>query len=147
MKRIFKIAVIDGQGGGIGKALVEKLRREFSSSVYILALGTNSRATEQMLRAGADEGATGSNAIAYNAKKVDLIAGVFAIVMPNSLLGEVTPRMAEAVSESDAHKVLIPLNRCGLDFAGVHNVSLPAKIDHAVALIHQRMHEVEEEIE
>jgi len=103
-----RIAVVDGQGGGIGKAIVEKLRKELPGDVEIIALGTNSAATVLMLKAGANEGATGENAIVYNADKVDVIMGVIGIIAANSMMGELTPLMARAIAESPAKKVLIP---------------------------------------
>ncbi|HQJ37520.1 MAG TPA: DUF3842 family protein, partial [Bacillota bacterium] len=99
-----RIAVIDGQGGGIGKAIVERFRQKLEDSVEIVALGTNSLATSLMLKAGADEGATGENAIIYNACKVDIILGPIGIISANSLLGELTPLMAKAIAESPAKK-------------------------------------------
>jgi hypothetical protein len=130
-----RIAVIDGQGGGIGKAIVDKFRKEFQDKIEILALGTNSMATSLMLKAGANEGATGENAIMYNASKVDLILGPIGIICANSLLGELTPQMAKAIAESPAKKVLIPLNRCNVIVAGVENKPLPHYIEDAVEIV------------
>ena len=107
-----RIAVIDGQGGGIGKSIVEALRNRFTDSVEIVVLGTNVAATAVMLKAGADEGASGENAVVYNAGKVDIIMGPIGIISANSMLGELTPKMANAIAESPSKKVLIPLNRC-----------------------------------
>ncbi|MFU0823599.1 DUF3842 family protein [Clostridium sp.] len=130
-----RIAVVDGQGGGIGKAIVEKFRKEFEDTIEIIALGTNSLATSLMLKAGANEGATGENAICYNVSKVDLILGPIGIVCANSLLGELTPKMAKAISESPAKKVLIPLNRCNVIVAGVESKPLPHYIDDAIQIV------------
>lgn len=130
-----RIAVIDGQGGGIGKVIVEKLRKELSESSQIIALGTNSAATVSMLRAGANEGATGENAIIHNASRVDIIIGVIGIIAANAMMGELTPEIARAISESPAKKVLIPLNRCNIEVAGVVNEPLPQLIDKAVEMI------------
>lgn len=131
-----RIAVIDGQGGGIGKSIVERLRRELGDQVDILALGTNALATSFMMKAGADEGATGENAIIVNAGKVDVIMGVIGILVANSMLGELSPPMARAIAESPAKKVLIPLNRCNLEIVGVNkSETLPQLIDEAVRLI------------
>jgi len=130
-----RIAVIDGQGGGIGRAIVEKLRREVAGA-EILALGTNSIATSLMLKSGADEGATGENAVLVNAPKVDVIVGVIGIISANAMLGELTPPMARAVSESPALKILLPLNRCGIEIAGTpKNAPLPMLIDELVAAV------------
>lgn len=130
-----RIAVIDGQGGGIGKTLVDKLRKGLPEETEIIALGTNSTATSAMLKAGANEGATGENAIIYNSGKVDIIVGVIGIIMANSMMGELTPGMARAISESSARKILIPLNRCGVDIVGTKNEPLPHQIEQAVTLI------------
>lgn len=125
-----RIAVIDGQGGGIGRAIVERLRRELPEGTEILALGTNAMATSVMLRAGADDGASGENAIVVNASKVNIICGVVGIIAANSMFGELTPAMARAVAESPAPKVLLPLNRCGLELVGVEaDVPMPRLIE------------------
>lgn len=130
-----RIAVIDGQGGGMGKAIVEKFRHAFGESIEIVALGTNALATALMLKAGANEGATGENAIVYNAPRVDVILGPIGIVCSNSLLGELTPLMARAIAESAAKKVLIPLNRCNVAVAGIENKPLPHYIDDAIEMV------------
>lgn len=130
-----KIAVIDGQGGGMGKAIVEKLRAAFGNDMDILALGTNALATSLMLKAGANEGASGENAIIYNVPKVDYIIGSIGIISANSMLGELTPNMAKAIGESSARKILIPLNRCNIYVAGVKREPLPICIDMAIEKI------------
>jgi len=110
------IAVIDGQGGGMGRSLVAQLHQEFPE-VRIMALGTNSAATSAMLRAGIKEGATGENAIAFNVSQADIITGPVGIIMPYGLLGEVTLRMAEAIGHSSAKKILLPSNQCNICLA------------------------------
>ena len=130
-----RVAVVDGQGGGIGKAIVEKIRQAMGQNIEILALGTNALATAAMLKAGADEGATGENAVGVNVPKVDCILGSVGIVSSNSMLGELTPKMARAIAESPARKVLIPLNRCGLFVVGTRNEPLPKYIDEAVEIL------------
>lgn len=130
-----RIAVIDGQGGGIGKAVVERLRKACDEDVEIIALGTNSLATSIMLKAGANEGATGENAIVYNASRVDLILGSIAIVCANAFLGELTPKMADAIAESSVKKILIPLNRYNVFIAGVENRPLPHYIENAIEMV------------
>jgi NAD(P)-dependent dehydrogenase (short-subunit alcohol dehydrogenase family) len=135
MEGIMKIAVIDGQGGGMGRAIVENLRERFGKAVSITALGTNTLATAAMLKAGADEGATGENAIVYNSSKVDIIMGAIGIVAANSMLGELTPAMAAAVAGSPAKKVLIPVNKCNIQIAGVPDLTLQQYIDEAVSMI------------
>lgn len=129
-----KIAVIDGQGGGIGKAIVDGIKAHIPN-IEVLALGTNSMATGQMLRAGADEGATGENAIVYNVMHVDMIVGVIAILNANALMGELSPKMAEAIGTSDAKKILLPVNRCGINVVSVEDVSLGTHIDNAIDII------------
>ncbi len=110
------ISVVDGQGGGIGKSIVAKLRKQIPKEmgVTICALGTNSAATNNMLKAGADVCATGENAIVRNAAESDVIIGSVAILAANSMMGELTPKMALAISSSHACKILIPLNRCNI---------------------------------
>ncbi len=130
-----RIAVVDGQGGGIGKAVVEKLRASFGVEVGILALGTNALATSLMLKAGANEGASGENAIVVNAPKVDYIIGSIGIISADSMLGEVTPAMARAIAQSPAMKILIPLNRCSIYVAGLQSKPLPDYIDNAVEML------------
>ncbi|NLI93967.1 MAG: DUF3842 family protein [Peptococcaceae bacterium] len=127
------IAVIDGQGGGIGKAIVDKLRKELPEETEITALGTNALATSVMLKAGANEGATGENAIVYNATKFDVIIGTIGIITANSMLGEVTPAIAKAIAESSAKKILLPLNRSNIEIVGVDKSQpLPHLIDSAI---------------
>lgn len=128
-----RVAVVDGQGGGIGKMLVERLQQQFSDRIHILALGTNALATSAMLRAGADEGATGENAIVRNAKRVEVILGPIGIVVSNAMLGELTPAMAGAIGESEAVKYLIPVSRCSVQIAGVESRSLPQFVDQVMA--------------
>lgn len=130
-----KIAVIDGQGGGIGRTVVEKLRAELNENTEILALGTNALATTAMLKAGANEGASGENAIIVNAPKVDIIVGCISILVAGSMLGEITPEIAAAVGMSNARKVLIPLGKCMVHVVGVVGKPLPHYIENAVSVI------------
>lgn len=127
-----RIAVVDGQGGGIGKHLTEKLRRELPENIEFLALGTNALATSMMLRAGANEGATGENAVIHNSARVDIIVGPISIIFPNAMLGELTPKMAEAIASSPARKVLLPLTRSGIDIVGLKSEPLPHLIEELV---------------
>lgn len=127
------VAVIDGQGGGVGKALIERLRQNYGKELHIIALGTNSLATSQMLKAGADEGATGENAIVVNAGRVDALLGAVGIISADAMLGEVTPAMARAVAASPAPKILVPLNRCNLRVVGLKEMPFSAYVDEAVA--------------
>jgi len=130
-----RIAVVDGQGGGMGKALVEKIRDALGSQVEIIALGTNALATAAMLKAGADEGATGENAIVVNASRADYILGSVGIISANSMLGELTPRMAAAIAESPARKILIPFNRCGVFIAGTREEPPAKYIEEAAGIL------------
>jgi hypothetical protein len=124
-----RIAVIDGQGGGMGRVIIEKLRKEFREQVDILALGTNALATSAMLKAGANEGATGENAIVHNSKDIDFIIGSLSIIMANAMLGELTPKMAEAITNSKARKLLIPIYRGNIDIIGLKTEPLPHLVD------------------
>ena len=132
-----RIAIIDGQGGGVGRALVAALRERMDgdSRHTVIALGTNALATQAMLRAGADEGATGENAIAVNAPRADVIAGPIGIVLADALLGELTPRMAQAIASSAAQKVLIPMERCQAHVVGAAPQPLGALVEQAVDYI------------
>ena len=130
---VLRIAVVDGQGGGVGKALVEKLRQAFGAEAFIIGLGTNSSATSLMLKAGADAGATGENAIAVNVGKADIVMGALGIMSADAMLGEISPRIACAIGQSDAYKILVPINRCNLTVAGVKNMQFGDYIAEAVA--------------
>ncbi len=132
-----KIAVVDGQGGGIGRIIVEKLRQELGAAIQLIGLGTNAVASSVMLKAGANEGASGENAVVFNAGKVDCIVGSVAIIAANSFAGELTPRMAEAIASVDAVKVLIPLNRSGIQITGTLGESLPMQVDHLVQRVRE----------
>ena len=112
-----KILIIDGQGGMLGKQLVENIKQRLPQA-EITAVGANIAATGSMLKAGADNAATGENAVAVCARTADIIAGPVGIAIADSLLGEITPRMAEAVGQSTASKVLIPVNRCSSIIVG-----------------------------
>lgn len=137
MKNI-RIAVVDGQGGGIGAIIVEKLKSNFPN-LDVLALGTNSLATAKMLKAGADKGATGENAVIYNVKDVDVIMGVVAILMPNAMMGELSPRMSEAIGASDAMKILVPLEKCNIRVAMPGDYSIGEYIDYSMELVKKEL--------
>lgn len=128
------IAVVDGQGGGIGRAIVEKIKTAMPE-VHVIGLGTNSVATGQMLRAGADDGATGENAIVHNMQHVDIVVGVIGILNANSMMGELTPTMASAIGGSHTYKVLLPINRCHIHVVSVEDIPLGRHIDNAVSAI------------
>ena len=113
-----RICVIDGQGGGIGSAIIKKLKDVYQETVEILAIGTNAIATSQMLKARANRGATGENAITVTVKTVDVIIGPMAILVADAMMGEVTPEMARAISASPAKKILIPLSQENVEIVG-----------------------------
>ena len=121
-----KILIIDGQGGGIGRQLVEALKRAGENDVD--CVGTNAIATTAMLRAGATRAATGENAAIVACREAEVIAGPVGIVIADALLGEVTPRMAAAVGQSLARKVLIPVNQCGNFVVGVPSGATTAQL-------------------
>lgn len=125
------ILVMDAQGGGIGKQVVTAVRTRFPD-VTITAVGTNAAATTAMLRAGADEGATGENAAVVCCRRADVIIGPVGIVIADALLGEVTPRMAVAVGQSAAKRILIPVNHCANFIAGVADMSVGRLVDSVV---------------
>src|SRR5262245_2708890 len=129
MSKPLVIAVIDGQGGGIGAHIIEKLQKGLSESTEIIALGTNAIATSLMMKAGANKGATGENAIVRNVASVDVIVGSWAILMAHSMLGEITPAMAEAVATSPAQKFLLPLGLPRTEVVGIAPEPFPHLID------------------
>ena len=127
-----KICVIDGQGGGIGATLIKSLQMHYRDQVEIIALGTNAIATAQMMKAGANRGASGENAIVCTVAGADLILGPIAITWANAMLGELTPRMAEAVSTSRAPKILLPLSQEDVTLIGMAADPLPHMVQQAV---------------
>ena len=133
------IMVMDGQGGGIGSVIIKALRTAITEDVEILALGTNSSATARMMKAGANRGATGENAIAQASPKANVIMGPLAILMAHAMMGEVTPRMAEAVSMSQARKVLIPLTQEKVKLVGITTDPLPHLVEEAVKTVKEMM--------
>ncbi len=127
-----RICVIDGQGGGIGAAVIRQLKQAFGETVEIIALGTNALATAQMLKARANRGASGENAIVQTVKRAHVIIGPIGIVMAHALMGEVTPMMAEAVSESRARKYLLPLTQENVEIIGAVQGPLPHLVDELI---------------
>ena len=128
------IVVIDGQGGMLGKQMVEAVRKMIPNA-EITAIGTNTLATASMLKAGADNGATGENPVLVASRSADIIVGPIGIVIADSLLGEVTPAMAAAIGASPAKKILLPVNKCNNIIVGVGNKSTSALIAEAVETI------------
>ncbi len=137
-----RICVIDGQGGGIGSAIIKKLKETFEESVEIIALGTNAIATAQMLKAKANRGASGENAIVRTVAKADVIVGPIGIVLAHAMMGEVTPAMAEAVAASSATKLLIPLSQENVEVVGFTPAPLPPLIE---ALINKHLQRLVQE--
>lgn len=135
-----RILVIDGQGGGIGSRLVSLLKPHLPPGGELLCAGTNSLATGAMLKAGAARGATGENAIVYNAQRADLILGPIGIILANGIMGEVTPAMSAAVSGADGVKILIPSPTCGAVIAGTQSCRLEDYLNKAVDLALGEMH-------
>ncbi len=134
---MFRIAIIDGQGGGIGSLIVKRLRDEFGDEIEILALGTNASATAAMMKSRANKGATGENAIIWNTNRVDLIIGTLSIVLPNAMLGELTPKIAETIVATNVRKILLPLNQEGIEFVGLEKEPLPHMIEKIIDIIRQ----------
>ena len=131
-----RVLIIDGQGGRMGAQLVEGLKNAVPAAC-ITAVGTNAPPTWAMVGAGALQGATGENAVVVNSRRADIIAGPLGIVMADSLLGEITPAMAAAVAQSEAFKVLLPVNRCNHVVVGVQDLSMGQLISQAVQRISQ----------
>ena len=130
--------MIDAQGGGIGKQIISALKKS-SPQQWITAVGTNNMATAAMLKAGADEAATGENAVIVCTRRADLIIGPVGIVIADSMLGEITPRMAAAVGQSDAERLLIPVNHCSNYIVGVPDLSMGQLIEAVVREVRLRM--------
>ncbi|MBT4365508.1 MAG: DUF3842 family protein [Desulfobacterales bacterium] len=127
-----RICVIDGQGGGIGSAVIKRLKELFGEAFEIIALGTNAIATAQMLKARANRGASGENAIIQTTKNVDVIIGPISIIMAHAMLGEITPSIAEAVASSPAKKILFPLSQENIELVGIKSAPLPHLIDELI---------------
>lgn len=126
-----KIVIIDGQGGQLGALLVKEVAARIPGA-EITAIGTNALATSAMLKAGASRGATGENPVIVACRRAEVILGPIGIVIPDSMLGEVTPKMALAIGQADAVRILIPMNKCENLVAGVQSVSLGALVADAV---------------
>jgi hypothetical protein len=131
------IAVIDGQGGGIGSTIIKRLRETFAEEVEIIGLGTNAMATGAMLKAGANKGASGENAIVQTVKPVDIIVGTTGILLANSMMGELTPKMAESIASSTALKLLLPLKIPEVEIIGAPKEPLPHLVDQLIRRIQE----------
>ncbi len=128
------VMVVDGQGGRLGASLTEKIKKTCPEA-EVLAIGTNSAATAAMLKAGADEGATGENPVRVASARADVITGPVGIIMADSLLGEVTAKMAESITAAGAKKVLIPMNKCNTLIAGINGETVSDLTEDAVKKI------------
>ena len=126
------IAVIDGMGGGMGVQLATLLSAQLASKAEIIALGTNALATNNMVRAGAHKGATGENAVVVSVRKADIVTGPIGIVIPNAMMGEITPKIAEAVASCDAKKILLPVSQNHVEIIGMESRPLATIIKEAV---------------
>ncbi|HIX91025.1 MAG TPA: DUF3842 family protein [Candidatus Agathobaculum pullicola] len=134
---VCRILVVDGQGGGIGGQLVKLLRTCLPEHCELIGVGTNALATNAMLKAGADHGATGENAVVFNAARADVILGPIGVVVANGILGEVSPRMATAISGAEVKKILIPSSTCGIYVAGTEDCRLEEYLRRAVQVVMQ----------
>jgi hypothetical protein len=127
-----RICVIDGQGGGIGSAIIKQLKEAFGESLDIIALGTNAIATAQMLKARANRGASGENAIVRTIVDADIVIGPIGIVLVHAMMGEVTPKIAEAVASCRAKKFLLPLTQEPVEIVGVPSLPLPHLVEKLI---------------
>uniref|UniRef100_A0A7C4AIY6 DUF3842 family protein n=1 Tax=Thermodesulfovibrio aggregans TaxID=86166 RepID=A0A7C4AIY6_9BACT len=129
---MLRIAVIDGQGGGIGSFIIKSLKESFGDRIEILALGTNAAATANMMKNKANKGASGENAIVWNVKRVDIITGPLSILITNGMMGEVTTKIVEAIGSSNAKKFLLPINQEKVDIIGVVKEPLPHLVEKLI---------------
>jgi len=134
-----KIAAIDGMGGSIGNQIIRRLRDGLPDDIHIIALGTNAIAVNNMMKAGANRGASGENAIVMTIDEADLIIGPISIVIPNSMMGELTTKMAESIASSKAWKILLPLSNPQIEIIGTSNDPLPHLMEEAIKLIRKKM--------
>ncbi len=130
-----RICVIDGQGGGIGATLIRYLSEALDETVYLVALGTNAVAVANMLKAGANRGASGESAICRGIEGVECIIGPVGILWANAMLGEITPRTAEAIASSPARKILLPLSQEPVEIVGQSREPLPHLVQKAVLMV------------
>lgn len=130
-----KILVVDGQGGGFGSTIIKELKKEFAENFEIIGIGTNSLATLAMLEAGANKGATGENSIICNVADADYIIGSISIIMANSMLGELTEKMASAISSAKGKKILIPITQENILITCQKKEPLPHHVKDLIAII------------
>ena len=136
------LLVIDGQGGGIGRQLTQSIKENFPD-ITIRAIGTNTIATQAMIKAGADEAATGENAVIVGCREADIIIGPLGIVIADSLFGEITPSMAISIGQSKAVRILIPINQCDNQVVGVDNFSLSYLVRDCINLIRKQINSID----
>lgn len=125
------ILIIDAQGGGIGRQLISHIKRELPD-LYITAVGTNSMATTAMLKAGANQGATGENSVAVACRRADIIIGPIGIIVADSMIGEITPSIANAITQADAERILVPFSNCNTYIAGMSDIHMRKLINAAI---------------
>lgn len=133
------IAVVDGMGGGIGTQIVTQIRKELPLDVEIIALGTNAIATDKMMRAKANRGASGENAIRVSVNSADFIIAPIGVVVPHSMMGEITPPIAEAVATARGHKLFLPINQPHFEVVGIEWKALTKQINQAIEMIRERI--------
>jgi hypothetical protein len=130
---LIRVAVIDGQGGGIGSSIIKRIKETFGEEMEVWALGTNAIATAQMMKARANRGATGENAICHCVRQVDVIIGPISILVTNSMMGELTPSMVNAIGETQAHKLLLPITQDPVTVVGTVREPLPHMVEKLVS--------------
>lgn len=131
-----RVLVIDGQGGGLGRQIVAAVKEKFPEA-EVLAAGANSAATNAMLRAGADQAATGENAVRVACRRADVILGPVGIVISDAMMGEITPAMALAVGQSQAKRILLPVGQCDNIVVGVSDMPMAKMVQEAAGLLAQ----------
>jgi hypothetical protein len=126
------IVVIDGMGGGIGAQIIERVKRENYKDLHIVALGANAIATQRMIEAGADKGASGENAVRVSIDLADVVMGPIGIIFANAMLGEISPTMAEAIINSRGKKILLPVAQSHITIVGLEQKTISTLVDEAI---------------
>jgi hypothetical protein len=134
------IVVVDGMGGGIGAQIIERIKRENYKDLHIVALGANAVATQRMIEAGADKGASGENAIRVSIELADVVMGPMGIILANAMLGEISPLMAEAIINSRGKKILLPVAQSHITIVGLEQINLSTLVDEAIEALSFAMH-------
>jgi len=129
---LLKVAVIDGQGGGIGSLIIKRIKENYGERLEVWALGTNAIAASQMLKAGANRGAAGENAVCHCVPQVDIIVGSISVLIANAMMGEVTPAITVAVGSSKATKILLPISQENVTIVGSIREPLPHLVDQLI---------------